>query len=557
MSQPVIAAPPMAAANIPTTPNQTGTWRFERPVLVNRLAPCSEACPLGENIPAIMALNSQGAFDQAYNKIRKENPFPGICGRICFHPCERVCNRRQFDEPVSIQDMEFSLSKLVGKEISPEKEKLGLCAHHVGVLGSDIAGLSCAYFLALLGHRVTICEPGPYLRIFDLAAMDPRLSKEHLENEVKRVLGIGINIKTNISVKRDYYHRLAEKFEAVYISPGGRNPEILEAFGEPRQPSVYRAEEIERMVKEGKHPSVQGKVAIAGSGRRALRVARIVKEIGGQPTVLLPFSGTEASEMAQELEGAEKSGITLEFGHAPFALIQEGGKINGLMCLRVERPEPSDLQKGVPESAQGRSFEYRADAVIIASPERAHVDMVPPVVQETGLIVVDAKQFLKTSPKTDRDKGPERTIVRHIAKGKQAAMSLDLCLRKGPFEEIMRFAAGRLGVLSFEAYRMNYRPLGNVVRVQELNLSYFKKFPRIKPSSPEEGLTERQNILSARRCFQCGWCNSCLKCYEYCPDLAIKVDPETGHPQIDYDHCKGCGICVKECPRGAISLEKE
>ena len=99
--------------------------------------------------------------------------------------------------------------------------------------------------------------------------------------------------------------------------------------------------------------------------------------------------------------------------------------------------------------------------------------------------------------------------------------------------------------------------LGNVVRVQELNLSFFKKFPRIKPSSPEEGLTERQNILSARRCFQCGWCNSCLKCYEYCPDLAIKVDPETGRPKIDYDHCKGCGICVKECPRGAISLEKE
>src|SRR5512136_2382286 len=140
--------PPMAAAKEPTTPIRTGTWRFDRPVFVSRLAPCGEACPLGEDIPAIMALNGKGDFEGAYLKILEENPFPGICGRICFHPCERVCNRGRFDEAVSIKDLEWSAFKETQtREPIPggtESEK----GHKVAVLGGGPAGLSCAYFLA-------------------------------------------------------------------------------------------------------------------------------------------------------------------------------------------------------------------------------------------------------------------------------------------------------------------------------------------------------------------------------------------------------------------------
>ncbi len=158
--------PPMAAAKEPTTAIHTGTWRFERPVFVSRLAPCSEACPLGEDIPAIMALNGKADFAGAYSKIVEENPFPGICGRICFHPCERVCNRGRFDEAVSVKDLEWSVFKEVqAREPStgarePKKDR------KVAVVGGGPAALSCAYFLALLGHEITILEEGEELEIY-------------------------------------------------------------------------------------------------------------------------------------------------------------------------------------------------------------------------------------------------------------------------------------------------------------------------------------------------------------------------------------------------------
>ncbi len=179
--------PPMAAAKEPTTPIRTGTWRFERPVFVSRLAPCSEACPLGEDIPAIMALNAKGDFEGAYLKILEENPFPGICGRICFHPCERVCNRGRFDEAVSIKDLEWSVFKEaqtrepIAKGLEPKKGR------KVAVVGGGPAGLSCAYFLALLGHQITVLEQGAEPEIFALGLDKGPLERADLEWEVNPI----------------------------------------------------------------------------------------------------------------------------------------------------------------------------------------------------------------------------------------------------------------------------------------------------------------------------------------------------------------------------------
>jgi hypothetical protein len=211
--------PPMAAAKEPTTAIRTGAWRFERPVFVSRLAPCSEACPLGEDIPAIMALNGKGDFEGAYLKILEENPFPGICGRVCFHPCERVCNRGRFDEAVSIKDLEWSVFKEAQTRVPIPGGLEPRKGRKVAVLGGGPAGFSCAYFLSLQGHAVTVLEQGETTEIFSLSAKNPSLERGDLEWEVKRVLSLGVSIGHYDPEQARDYEDLSKEYEAVYVSP--------------------------------------------------------------------------------------------------------------------------------------------------------------------------------------------------------------------------------------------------------------------------------------------------------------------------------------------------
>ena len=409
------AKPPMAAAKEPTTAIRTGAWRFEKPVFVSRLAPCSEACPLGEDIPTIMALNGKGDFAGAYRKIVEENPFPGICGRICFHPCERVCNRGRFDEAVSIKDLEWS----VFKEEQAQKPAAEGCepkkGRRVAVVGGGPAGLSCAHFLALSGHAITILEQEKELEIFALSRHNGVPERADLEWEVNRILSLGVGMRSYVPDQVQGYEGLAKDFDAVYVSP----------------------------------------------------------------------------------------------------------KLDS---------DPSRKENA-------------------------------PVKLRSGLVVFDEKGTATSGP-PGKESEITRTVVRQIAAGKMAALQLDLNFRGAPSGQIRPFAAGRLGAVSFEVFKLGVtgripRPLQGVVRFQDINVAHFKKTRRIVPASSQGTLDKPERIASARRCFQCGACTFCMRCYDYCPDLAIQMNGKAKERAIDYDHCKGCGICAEECPRGAISWVHE
>jgi NADPH-dependent 2,4-dienoyl-CoA reductase/sulfur reductase-like enzyme len=281
---------PMAAAKEPTTPIRTGAWRFERPVFVSRLAPCSEACPLGQDIPAIMALNGRGDFEGAYLKILEENPFPGICGRMCFHPCERVCNRGRFDEAVSIKDLEWSVFKEartrqpLPKGLEPKEGR------KVAVVGGGPAGLACSYFLALLGHQLTLFDSGAELEILALNRHDDSLEKADLEWEVKRILSLGVAVAHYVPDQARGYGDLAKDFDAVYASPKlntalrlkGSDPVTLqsglvvleeratpaaEAAGKERQ--ITRT--VARQIAAGKTAALQLELHFRGAPRSQIR----------------------------------------------------------------------------------------------------------------------------------------------------------------------------------------------------------------------------------------------------------------------------------------------
>jgi len=404
--------PPMAAAKEPTTASRTGTWRFEKPVFTSRLAPCSEACPMGQDIPAIMALNSRGQFDEAFRKILEENPFPGICGRICFHPCERVCNRGRFDEAVSIQDLErFAFEEASAKGLQ-EKKGNAEKGSKVAVIGSGVAGLSCAWFLNRCGHRVTIFEKGRHLGILDLAGDHSGVAENDLEWEARRILSAGVAIETGMADDEALVPELAREFEAAYRSPG------------------------------------------------------------------------------KNMEPARK-GKGVNHHDTGFLLLEEEGK----------EMDPSEVD-------------------------------------------------------------PTRAVVRQMAVGKRAALTLDLSLKGRSLESMETCAVGRLGAYSMEACLLSsegrpVRPLRDVVRIEDLNVAHFNKIPRARPSSVRGRYTKSQAVSSAKRCFQCGTCNFCSRCYDYCPDLAICMNAKEKRREIDYDHCKGCGICAEECPRGAIAWVRE
>jgi 2-oxoacid:acceptor oxidoreductase delta subunit (pyruvate/2-ketoisovalerate family) len=402
--------PPMAAANEPTTAIRTGTWRFEKPVFTSRLAPCSEACPMGQDIPAIMALNGSGEFEAAYQKILEENPFPGICGRVCFHPCERVCNRARFDEAVSIRDLErFAFEEAKAREL-PAREGKRETAGKVAVVGGGLAGLSCAFFLVRYGYHVTVFEEEGHLSILNLSGGQSDLAEADLEWEARRILEKGVAVETNVTTGPEIYRELARQFQAAYRSPG------------------------------------------------------------------------------TAIEPARKS----------------------------KRPD----------------------------------------FHETGLLLLEEEGREIDSSSVD----PSRVFVRWMAAGKRAAMVLDLSMKQLPLETMENDSVGRLGAYSMESSLMRsegclVRPLKEVVRIEDLNVAHFNKTPRI--DSRQGRYTESQAVSSARRCFHCGICNFCGRCFDYCPDLAIHIDRKNNRREIDYDHCKGCGICAEECPRGAIEWIRE
>jgi NADPH-dependent glutamate synthase beta subunit-like oxidoreductase len=523
--------------------NKTGAWRSNRPQYVDRLPPCNNECPAGEDIQGWLFHAEAGNYEAAWRHLVRDNPFPAIMGRVCYHTCEGACNRGKLDAPVGINSVE----RFLGDEAlargwafeAPAAES----GKHVLVVGAGPSGLSAAYHLRRLGHRVTVFEAGPAPGgMMRYGIPKYRLPREVLDAEVARITAMGVEIRYGSKVADLPATMKAEGADAVFLAvgahiakrayiPAGDSARVLDAV------SVLRS-------MEGEAPPMLGRrVVVYGGGNTAIDVARTAKRLGATDAVIV-YRRTRERMPAHdfELEDALQEGVTVKWlstvRHA-----DEG-------VLQIERMVLDDQGKAQPT---GEFETLEADSLVLALGQDVDLSLlqgVPGLEVDDGVVRVDA-QMMTGHPGlfAGGDMVPaQRNVTVAIGHGKKAARNIDAWLRGAAAT-----AAAKHEVASFDKLNTWYysdapatvRPLLDMARRRS-------SFDEV-----QGGLTEGNALFEARRCLSCGNCFECDNCYGVCPDNAvIKLGPGKRFA-FDFDYCKGCGICAAECPCGAIVMVPE
>ncbi len=570
--------PPLVVSLGNTLYNKTGSWRYMRPVYHDKTAPCCEACPAGSDVEGYVYLTSQGRLDEAWKLVMKENPFPSVCGRVCYHPCETSCNRGKYDEKIRIS----SIERIIGDYgFNMDIEQLRIRKNNgfkVAIVGAGPSGLTCAYHLARLGYGVDVFEaskkPGGVLRY---GIPSYRLPKNILDNEIAHIEKLGVTIRTGVCVGKDVEWDSLLDYDAVYLSFGVHKSRKLNIEGEDAIGVIAGLKFLEK-INKGENVEIGKRVAIIGGGNTAMDAARVALRLGSSPTIYYRRSRNEMPAIEEEIEQVKEEGIKIEFLVSPVSIEKDKtGNIRAIKFtrMRLGEPDESGRRKSIP--IKGEEFSEAVDYIITATGEVGdfaylHKDI---KVENNTIKVNEIGQTTieKVFAGGDIIEQPH-TVVHAIGAGKRAAMAIDSYINKKDFKNIVKdIQVGYKGSLSFRRYveDLPRDPVDNreVVGIENVNLDHFQhqaaKKIRIKNiedrignfQEVKDGFDEKTAIEESKRCFNCGVCNMCDNCLIYCPDMAIKRREDGYRYYVDYDYCKGCGICVQECPRSAISFEPE
>jgi len=513
-----------------------------RPVYVDRLPPCNHACPAGENVQAWLADVLAGRYRQAWETLVADNPLPAVMGRVCYHPCERTCNRADVDEAVSIHAVERYLGDLAlaGGWTIPRTEASG---RRVLVIGSGPAGLSAAWHLARHGHAVVIREAGPVaggMMHYGIPAY--RLPRAVLDAEIARIRALGVEILLESPIRDLMEEKANGSFDAVFVAVGAHLSKRHEI---PAADSarIYDALHFLQAVERGATPPLGRRVAVYGGGNTAMDAARTARRLGAEPFIV--YRRTRAQMPAHEFEADEalEEGVTIHWLRTIAAF--DGS------TLTVEVMELDD--KGFPQPT-GRFETIEADAVILAlgqDTDTAFLRQVPGIAfKKDGTVIVgEDMQTGCDGVFAGGDMVPyDRTVTTAIGHGKKAARTIDAWLRRSPIARRPRHAiAGR------DALRLWY---------------HAEAPPRLQPHLPLErrihtfdevvgGLGAAGARYEAARCLSCGNCFECDGCYSACPeDAVVKLGPGRRY-EYDFAKCTGCAICYDQCPCGAIEMVED
>jgi NADPH-dependent glutamate synthase beta subunit-like oxidoreductase len=550
---------------------ETGKWGFQKPQTTFMTAPCQEACPAGVNIPQFLYLAQEKMYDEALFTILRENPLPGVCGRVCFHPCEAGCNRAQYDESVSIHTMERFVSDVTSNQIQNIQLLSSRNSKKVAVVGAGPAGLSCSYFLSFLGHQVTLFEaqkePGGVMR---WGIPEYRLPKSILRKEIERMLSLPIEMRTGVRVGKDIPFNELNQFDAIFLSPGAEMNAPLSIKGENLE-RVWKGGEFLKRINSKEKINLGKETIVIGGGNTAIDVARSALRLGSKVTIAYRRTRNEMPAIQDEIVEAEEEGVRFEFLVQPVKINMTKKKRLAVTFQRMKlsSPDQSNRPKAIP--VKGDFLTLETDHLITTVGELVNLSWIPKKLIKDDLI--DTGSTPKIFAGGDAIAQP-RTIVTAIASGKRAAISIDFFLRgDDDGEDLSKISVGGKGSLSMEAYLQGRDSGGwpekrEVVSYQQINTLYFEPSQRVRMrkrhrnkvlkgfSEVNLGYNAKEAIFSASRCFSCGTCNYCYNCYFFCPEGVISLDPLDRTRVVDYLHCKGCGTCAKACPRSVVVMKE-
>ncbi len=524
--------------------NHTGSWRAERPVYVDLLPPCNNACPAGENIQAWLYRAEEGDYEGAWRQLVEDNPLAAIHGRVCYHPCEDACNRGKLDNTVNIHAVERFLGDEAlkrGWTIAPGAPS----GKRVLVVGAGPSGLSAAYHLRRLGHDVTIHDAGPAAGgMMRFGIPKYRLPRDILDGEIARIVDMGVRIELNSPVSDIPALMKEGRFDAAFVAVGAHLAKRVDIPARDAGKIFDAVSLLRDMESAGEKPRLGRRVVIYGGGNTALDAARTAKRLGASEALVV-YRRTRGQMPAHdvELEEALDEGVVMHW-------LRTIKRIDG-GTLTVEKMELDE--NGWPRPT-GEFETLEADSLILALGQNVDTDFMKTIpgvkISDDGVIEVDETMMTGHAGLfAGGDMVPaERTVTVAVGHGKKAARNIDAYLRGARYAPPPKHPLAeyeRLNTWYYTDADKTVQPTLDLIRRQTT-------FEEI-----HGGLDESNALFEARRCLSCGNCFECDNCYGDCPDNAvIKLGPGKRF-EFNYDFCKGCGICAAECPCGAIDMVPE
>jgi formate dehydrogenase beta subunit len=523
----------------------TGPVRERRPVYVDFLPPCNNACPAGENIQSWLDLAQAGKHRQAWQEIVRNNPMPAVHGRVCYHPCEDACNRANIDAPVSIHAVERFLGDLAIAEGWSYSVTAPPSGRKILIVGAGPCGLSAAYHLALLGHQVEVREAGPLgggMMHFGIPAY--RLPRNILMAEIARIEAMRVRLVTDHKVTDLLAEKEAGGFDAALIAIGagiGKRVDI------PARDAVRVLDAVSLLheTSAGERPLLGRRVVVYGGGNTAMDAARTAKRLGATDTLIV-YRRDREHMPAHAFEADEA--------------IEEGVKIKWLTTIKqIQGPELTvermEIDADGRPNPTGELETLTADAVVLAlgqETDSGFLGSVPGIefTADGAVVVGDDMMTGHAGIFAGGDMVPgEQSVTQSVGHGRRVARNIDAWLRGEVYEPASKNRLVTSDMLKLPVYSDADPSTEQSLAISERQGGF---------EEIVAGLDEQQARYEAQRCYSCGNCYECDNCYAACPETGaiIKLGPGKRY-RFDYAKCTGCAVCFEQCPCHAIEMIPE
>lgn len=538
----------------------TGAGSNLRPQWVEKYPPCSNGCPNHNKIRKMLITIAKAedwqkdqdkAFEDAFHTFLETTPFPSVCGRVCPHPCESGCNRKEKEGAVSINKVERFLGDYgLEKGLKPRKLTDEVRTEKIAVVGSGPGGLTAAYHLARRGYPVTVFEatpePGGMLR---WGIPEYRLPRDILDAEINRIVEMGVDLKLNQAVGTDVsIEDLRKEYKAVFVAIGAHQGIKMMIRGED-SPNVFTGVDFLHRHFAGENIDVGAKVVVIGGGDTAIDAARIARRKGAEVIILYRRTQKEMPAIEEEIIAAEEEGIRIDLLAAPIEIYSKDGMATGAKCQRMELGEPDASGRRRPVPIEGDTYDLDFTCLITAVSQAPDFKGFEDFIEGKDWIKVDEKFKTKVDKVySGGDNVNLGLVIDAIFHGRRAA------------EAIHETITGEKMPLAV--------PDMQVIRSDKMLLAYYKESQRVPATAMpvEERLNSmtaeivttyarQETIEETRRCMSCGLCFDCGTCWSFCQDNAIKKPLTKGELySFKLEFCTGCKKCAENCPCNYIEM---